>query len=123
MVEAVRELHEVDARLRLRLCADLTDDLVEVAARAVLEDEINVPLGRLDLVQPHHVRVLRRLQDGDFRLEILLWMDWMDGIRTRQMSVVYWRAVRAFAVCGGGAGGCGINKSGPDDMCAPAASG
>ena len=80
MVEAVRELHEVDARLRLGLRADLTDDLVEVAARAVLEDEINVPLGRLDLVQPHHVRVLhaaRRTRLSDLSRKNLRLSFWL----------------------------------------------
>jgi hypothetical protein len=71
-VHAARELaHEAVHAVR-RQRAPLAQQLVQVAAAAVLHQQVDVLLRFLDLVQLHDVLVLDLAQDGDLGLEVLL---------------------------------------------------
>eukprot|EP00900_Chrysochromulina_parva_P019206 jgi/Chrpa1/27287/Chrysochromulina_OHIO_Genome00009311-RA len=95
MLQPAGELHEVQARLLLRLRPVLADDLHEVTTGAELEHQVYMPLRGRHLVQLHDVRVLCRLQDPDLRVQILLQLgvepranDGLDGNDLTRVAVL-----------------------------------
>ena len=72
MLQAVRQLNQVNPCLCLRLRAVLFNDMHQVTTRAELKHQVDVSLCGLDLVEAHDIRVFDRLQDRDLCLQVLL---------------------------------------------------